>query len=100
MRRTPLPHVLPLAVSLLLTACDGEPAPAAPKSPPPTVAPTPPTPPAPIPPPPKDTQTMLKVGDPAPAFRVLDHTGKERTLGDFQGKRVVLWFFPKALTGG
>lgn len=40
------------------------------------------------------------VGKPAPAFRLKDHTGKERTLAEFKGKRVVLWFFPKANTGG
>ena len=44
--------------------------------------------------------TMPKVGDVAPDFRVKDHTGKERTLLEFRGKRVVLWFFPKADTGG
>ena len=41
---------------------------------------------------------MLKIGDPAPAFRAKDNTGKERTLAEFKGKRVVLWFFPKADT--
>ena len=40
------------------------------------------------------------VGQPAPAFRLKDHTGRERTLAEFKGKRVVLWFFPKANTGG
>jgi peroxiredoxin Q/BCP len=43
---------------------------------------------------------MLKVGDPVPAFRLKDHAGKERTLAEFRGKRVVLWFYPKASTGG
>ena len=43
---------------------------------------------------------MLKPGDAAPAFKVSDHTGKERTLAEFKGKRVVLWFFPKADTPG
>ena len=43
---------------------------------------------------------MPKVGDVAPDFRVKDHTGKERTLLEFRGKRVVLWFFPKADTPG
>jgi hypothetical protein len=43
---------------------------------------------------------LLAVGEPAPAFRVKDHAGRERTLAEFRGKRVVLWFFPKALTGG
>ncbi|MBI3817513.1 MAG: redoxin domain-containing protein [Planctomycetes bacterium] len=43
---------------------------------------------------------LLKVGDAAPNFRLQDHTGKERTLGEFNGKRVVLWFYPKADTPG
>ncbi len=113
-RKTPTVHPvrpplrpLALACGLLLTgtACDREPAsapPAATPQPAPPPPPPPPTSPAPTAPPPaeKAPPAMLKVGDPAPAFRVLDHTGKERSLGDFQGKRVILWFFPKALTGG
>lgn len=43
---------------------------------------------------------MLKVGEQAPDFKAKDHTGKERTLAEFRGKRVVLWFYPKASTGG
>ena len=43
---------------------------------------------------------MLKIGDPAPSFHAKDHTGRERTLAEFKGKRVVLWFFPKADTPG
>jgi thioredoxin-dependent peroxiredoxin len=43
---------------------------------------------------------MLKVGEAVPAFRLKDHTGKDRTLAEFRGKRVVLWFYPKANTGG
>jgi thioredoxin-dependent peroxiredoxin len=50
--------------------------------------------------PPKERPAMLKVGDPVPAFRLKDHTGKDRTLAEFRGKRVVLWFYPKANTGG
>ena len=30
----------------------------------------------------------------------MDHTGNERSLADFAGKRVVLWFYPKADTPG
>ena len=44
--------------------------------------------------------TMLNVGDPAPNFTVQDHTGATRSLSDFRGKNVVLWFFPKADTPG
>jgi peroxiredoxin Q/BCP len=43
---------------------------------------------------------MLNVGDTAPEFAVKDHTGKLRSLKDFRGKRVVLWFYPKADTPG
>lgn len=43
---------------------------------------------------------MLKKGDVAPAFRVKDHTGAEVSLADQKGKRVVLWFYPKADTPG
>ena len=43
---------------------------------------------------------MPKVGDAAPAFKARDHTGTMRSLADYRGKRVVLWFYPKASTGG
>lgn len=43
---------------------------------------------------------MLKVGDPAPDFDVFDHNGNRVKLGDFRGKKLVLWFYPKADTGG
>ena len=43
---------------------------------------------------------MLNVGDQAPDFRVKDHTGKDRTLGSYAGKHLVLWFYPKADTPG
>jgi len=43
---------------------------------------------------------MLEVGDPAPDFEVLDHTGATRRLSDYRGKNVVLWFYPKADTPG
>jgi peroxiredoxin Q/BCP len=43
---------------------------------------------------------MLKVGDKAPNFSVKDHTGKIVGLSDFAGKTVVMWFYPRASTGG
>ena len=43
---------------------------------------------------------MLKVGDPAPDFEATDHRGRRVKLSDFRGKKVVLWFFPKANTSG
>lgn len=43
---------------------------------------------------------MLNVGDAAPEFAVKDHTGRKVKLSDYRGKRVVLWFYPRANTGG
>jgi peroxiredoxin Q/BCP len=43
---------------------------------------------------------MLGENDVAPDFELLDDTGKLTKLSDFKGKRVVLYFFPKAMTGG
>jgi len=42
----------------------------------------------------------VKVGDSAPDFRVKDDTGKVRTLAEFRGKKVVLYFYPKDNTPG
>ncbi len=42
----------------------------------------------------------MKAGDTAPDFRAKDHTGSERTLSEFAGQRLVLWFYPKADTPG
>ena len=43
---------------------------------------------------------MLKRGDLAPDFTATDHEGREVKLADLRGKRVVLWFYPKADTPG
>ena len=43
---------------------------------------------------------MLNVGDEAPDFSLPSHTGEEVSLGDFKGKTLVLFFFPKADTPG
>ena len=32
--------------------------------------------------------------------QVKDHTGRTHRLADYQGKNVVLWFYPKADTPG
>jgi peroxiredoxin Q/BCP len=42
----------------------------------------------------------LKVGDKAPAIKALDHEGKEITLAQFKGKKVILYFYPKDNTPG
>lgn len=43
---------------------------------------------------------MLKVGQEAPDFRVNTDRGEELGLRDLDGKNVLLYFFPKALTPG
>lgn len=43
---------------------------------------------------------MLKVGTPAPEFEAPSHQGKTVRLSDYRGKKVVLWFYPKADTPG
>lgn len=39
-------------------------------------------------------------GDKAPGFRLADDTGRARSLGDFAGKALVLYFYPKDDTPG
>ena len=43
---------------------------------------------------------MLEVGMKAPDFTLKDKDGKEVTLSDFLGKKVVLYFYPKDNTPG
>ena len=43
---------------------------------------------------------MLKVGMKAPDFTLLDKDGKEISLSDFSGKKIVLYFYPKDNTPG
>ena len=43
---------------------------------------------------------MLETGTQAPDFSVNDHNGNKVSLQDFKGKKVVLWFYPKADTPG
>ena len=42
----------------------------------------------------------LKKGDKAPAFNLTDQDGQKVTLSDFKGKKLLLYFYPKANTGG
>lgn len=44
--------------------------------------------------------TSLKPGDAAPDFTLKDQDGKNVRLSALRGKRVVLYFFPKADTSG
>lgn len=43
---------------------------------------------------------MLKPGDRAPEFRLKDHLGTLHALADYEGKTLVIWFYPKADTPG
>ncbi len=43
---------------------------------------------------------MLEIGVLAPDFTLPDQEGNPVSLGDYHGKKVLLWFFPKASTGG
>ena len=43
---------------------------------------------------------LLSPGDSAPAFTLSDQHGTEVSLGDFAGKKLVIFFYPKALTPG
>jgi len=44
--------------------------------------------------------TTLKVGDKAPEFTAKDNEGNSIKLIDYKGKKVVLFFYPKASTPG
>ena len=43
---------------------------------------------------------MLKIGQKTPDFTLASDKGKEVSLKDFRGRRVVIFFFPKANTPG
>lgn len=43
---------------------------------------------------------MLEINTKAPGFTLPDQTGKQVSLSDFQGKKVVLYFYPKDNTPG
>lgn len=44
--------------------------------------------------------TTLKTGDKAPDFEALDQDGNSIKLSDYKGKKLVLFFYPKASTPG
>lgn len=43
---------------------------------------------------------MLEVGQPFPEFELLDQDGNLKSLHDFKGRRVLIYFYPKDDTSG
>jgi peroxiredoxin Q/BCP len=43
---------------------------------------------------------MLRENEPAPDFTLPDQDGRERRLSDYQGRKVILYFYPKDDTSG
>ena len=43
---------------------------------------------------------MLDIGTKAPEFSLPDQTGKIHSLSDYKGQKVILYFYPKDMTGG
>ena len=48
----------------------------------------------------KEIELKLKEGDKAPEFSVLTNGGARVSLGDYKGKNVILYFYPKDDTPG
>ena len=46
------------------------------------------------------TDKRLAPGDPAPDFALLDADGREVSLSSFRGQRVIVYFYPAAMTPG
>jgi len=44
--------------------------------------------------------SLPKEGSRAPDFKAVAHTGEEISLSDLKGKKVVLYFYPRAMTSG
>jgi peroxiredoxin Q/BCP len=44
--------------------------------------------------------TSIKKGDQAPNFSALDQDGNKHSLSDYKGKKLVIFFYPKANTPG
>ena len=44
--------------------------------------------------------SSLTIGENAPEFSLKDQNGKIRRLSDYKGKKLVIYFFPKAFTPG
>lgn len=47
-----------------------------------------------------EEETMLEIGTKAPDFSLPDQNGTEHTLSQYRGQKVILYFYPKDMTGG
>ncbi|MBO5999315.1 MAG: peroxiredoxin [Lachnospiraceae bacterium] len=43
---------------------------------------------------------MLEIGTKAPEFSLQDQNGEVHSLSDYKGQKVILYFYPKDMTGG
>ena len=43
---------------------------------------------------------MLEIGTKAPDFTLPDQNGEMRSLSDYKGQKVILYFYPKDMTAG
>ena len=43
---------------------------------------------------------LLSIGDKAPDFTLPNYDGKNISLSNLKGKKIIIWFFPKASTPG
>jgi peroxiredoxin Q/BCP len=48
----------------------------------------------------RERSMTLKPNDKAPDFGLIDQDGKNVSLSDFRGNKVLLFFYPKAGTSG
>jgi thioredoxin-dependent peroxiredoxin len=46
------------------------------------------------------TETRLSAGDPAPEFTLTDNAGEQVSLADLRGGKVIVYFYPAAMTPG
>ena len=46
------------------------------------------------------SSTNINIGDKAPLFELFDQNGNLTSLKDYQGKKIVVYFFPKVFTPG
>ena len=48
----------------------------------------------------ESSKVILEVGDTAPEFTLTDDKGQDVSLSDFRGRKVIVYFYPRANTPG